>query len=482
MLERCSRSHPCVFCGDVGYDMRVHYPEQEEIVHWCHKTKSQKGQIVTANDGNQYICVSANHRGAKDIGTFDLWIEYLPREQWIEKRKRLNPDNAYDYGKRKNTKPVLISPISYKDSASKKLAKNESVLLSPSKRDAINRYFSSITVLEKDDRQALLAEWSSSVVDVSHLLTDWPIRSLVCPDKIRFASNRKYQNPSRKSIISKMMDRFGSLAGWPGAYKRTGNYYSDKEDKDCWTLAPQSEYVMFPCYDKDGYLYGWRLKDKYPDRKVEAGSYPLFEGMEGFFFHRYDEKGNHQWFFRPKKEEGEEQKADILVTADKVYGKPKGKYKTLASIAKKQVDGEEVNALSDGCSMGSPYSLYTREGDNFSVVIGTEGEKKAMVANAIKHVPVVSIPGVNNFSCLFEKDENGESLIDSLKKRGMKFFILCYDADKENKDSVKQAEISLIQALKGEKLQPMIGNWKLSFEKGLDDILLAGIDMTITPA
>ena len=46
--ERTSRSAPCIFCGDVGYDMRVHYQEGavEEVVHYCHKTNAAKGDIV----------------------------------------------------------------------------------------------------------------------------------------------------------------------------------------------------------------------------------------------------------------------------------------------------------------------------------------------------------------------------------------------------------------------------------------------------
>ena len=44
-LERTSRGAPCIFCGDVGYDMRVHYQEGtvDEVVHYCHKTKATKG-------------------------------------------------------------------------------------------------------------------------------------------------------------------------------------------------------------------------------------------------------------------------------------------------------------------------------------------------------------------------------------------------------------------------------------------------------
>ena len=48
--ERTSRSAPCIFCGDVGYDMRVHYQDgvEEEVVHYCHKTNATKGDIINS--------------------------------------------------------------------------------------------------------------------------------------------------------------------------------------------------------------------------------------------------------------------------------------------------------------------------------------------------------------------------------------------------------------------------------------------------
>mgnify|MGYP003315542798 CR=1 FL=1 len=50
--ERTSRGAPCIFCGDVGYDMRMHYQDgtEEEVVHYCHKTNAAKGDIVHVGD------------------------------------------------------------------------------------------------------------------------------------------------------------------------------------------------------------------------------------------------------------------------------------------------------------------------------------------------------------------------------------------------------------------------------------------------
>ena len=166
-----------------------------------------------------------------------------------------------------------------------------------------------------------------------------------------------------------------------------------------------------------------------------------------------------------------------------VGGKPEGKYTNISSVYEKRLpDGNVVNAFLNGCRSGSPYSLYYKEGEPFTVVIGTEGEKKSMVANYIKKCPLVCVPGVNSFSVVFEKDAAGKSLIDFLKSKGMKYFILCYDADKEENERVQNAEASFVEALKEQDVIPLIGEWQGKFNKGLDDILLMGLDITVRRA
>ena len=164
-------------------------------------------------------------------------------------------------------------------------------------------------------------------------------------------------------------------------------------------------------------------------------------------------------------------------------GKAEGKYTNISSVFEKRLpNGEVVNGFFNGCRSGSPYSLYYQEGEHFTIVIGTEGEKKSMVANQIKKCPLVCVPGVSSYSVIFEKDEHGISLIDYLKSRGMKYFILCYDADKEENDRVLHAEATFVEELKKNNVIPLIGEWKGKFDKGLDDILIMGLDITVRRA
>ena len=105
-----------------------------------------------------------------------------------------------------------------------------------------------------------------------------------------------------------------------------------------------------------------------------------------------------------------------------------------------------------------------------------------MVTNYFKKFPVVSLPGVSCYSSIFNKDKSNQSLIDSLKQKGMKYFILCYDADKHTNEDVLKAEKRFIEELKKNNVIPLTGEWKNKFDKGIDDILLLGLDITIMPA
>ena len=64
----------------------------------------------------------------------------------------------------------------------------------------------------------------------------------------------------------------------------------------------------------------------------------------------------------------------------------------------------------------------------------------------------------------------------------MKYFILCYDADQEENERVQNAEASFVEALKEQDVIPLIGEWQGKFNKGLDDILLMGLDITVRRA
>ena len=68
-----------------------------------------------------------------------------------------------------------------------------------------------------------------------------------------------------------------------------------------------------------------------------------------------------------------------------------------------------------------------------------------------------------------------------LKKKGMKALVLCYDADKSENSMVSRAEKEFLERIKQAEVIPYTGEWSGKFDKGLDDILLMGIDFKIIP-
>lgn len=487
--ERTSRSAPCIFCGDVGYDMRMHYQNEavEEIVHYCHKTKAVKGEVRTVGS-NQYICIAAG-KELPVVGSFDLWKKYLSKEEW-----KCRPKGTYDYkGPSQNHVTHNAIRRSEKETASHKLIPGEVITKPPREQDAFNRYLSELLVLEDKHKEVFIKEWESNTHPdlIKTLMDRYPIRSFPPPDKARYANKEHLRNPSRQELIRKLYEKFGDLTGYPFIYLKTGAYWDQQPMEKRYAFSC-GEGIIFPCYDKDGYLYRYRIKNDYPDIKTKEGAHNPFKGKYGRFHHFYDKDGKHCWNFKAHQDEtyqlvyGPESDHSLRLTERNlpiVGGKAEGKYTNISSVYEKRLsDGSVINGFLNGCRSGSPYSLYYKEGQPFTVVIGTEGEKKSMVANHIKKCPLVCVPGVSSYSVIFQKDADGRSLIDFLKEKGMKYFILCYDADKEENERVLHAEASFVEELKKNDVIPLIGEWKGKFNKGLDDILLMGLDITVRRA
>ncbi len=485
--ERTTRGAPCIFCGDVGYDMRVIYPEDNVTVHWCHKTNANKGDIVTVG-GVDYFCKASKKQIT--IGTFDLFVKYISKEEWMKQQELTNPNwnTTYKCASHKlipSGSRVKMPPIQ-ESAASTSLIAGEEKKLPREKLDKIYRAFLDMLVLEDKHRKQLRDEWKSPVHDVRWLLEHYPIRSLPPPDKARFANKEPFKNPTRKYVCAKLVSMFGDLRGVPGFSLRGGEYWQSKPEHERWTFS-ELEGIIFPCFDEDGYLYAIRVKVDYPNYKLTAGKTESYNGKYGYICHSYDLNGKHTWTFYPKDDAPQvlygEQVKKILLNASgcPTVGKVDGKYKNFSSVYEKLVNEKTVNVLEGGSRSGSPYSVYTLPGDSFKTVMGTEGEKKGMVGNAIRHVPVVEVAGVWTFQTLFEKKENGLSCIDVLKQKGMKYFILCYDADKEDNENVLNAETAFIEELKKNDVIALKGHWTKQFGKGLDDILLDGLDIFVTP-
>ena len=479
--ERTTRQAPCIFCGDVGYDMRMHYTTENgypEIVHWCHKTHAFKGDILNVG-ATSYICKTAGKQ--IETGFFDLWTEYLTKEEWIKRHKSTD---GYQVSGKKYGGPVL-------DYNSKEPVKGEEKPLSNKKLHEIYSYMLSLMKLEKKHYALLAKEWQNPLHPSLCDLLSKGLVSLPPKDNARFANSEKFENLTRKEITRRLVAKFGTLRGVPGFYLRSGSYFDGKPEEERWTFSG-GEGIVFPCFDKDGYIYRLRYREDYPSMELKKDIHAPFHGKYGTFHHYYNKEGKHCWSFTEKETKATETVYEpslgiYAITLNEkglpsYGGKASGKYKTLSSRRIELKGNEPVNTMEGGCGSGSPYAFYVMKGQPFTVVLGTEGEKKAMISSYIKGMPSVSVPGVTSYECLFEKDDSGESLMDVLKKRGMKYFLLCYDADKHENDMVLNSEKAFVERLKQEGVIPLIGEWKGKFNKGIDDILLMGLDVTVRPA
>lgn len=479
---RCSRTNPCPLCGAMDYDMAIDYGDGD-VVYWCHKLQDTGNVIV---NGVEYVCIKAQKE--IDTGVFNLYQEKgayeaareKSKKKWMEEQARTNPNW------------ISRSPKSTKASAPAKAVtiiqkevKQEVEPLSNAECNERYRFLLDNLCLEEKHEERLRKEWTSPCFpDIAdRLLKKYPIRSLPPEDSVRFKGTEKFKNPSRKALVQKALKEFGDLRGLPGMFIRTQGSWAEKPENEAWTFV-RGEGVIFPTYDIDGNLYRLRYREDYYTKEIKKDSSTRFMNDWGQFYHQY-RNGEHLWYFK-----GANHAEPVLVYGEGVHkielneygvpmlGKASNKYKTFSSSLLVD-DGHYVrNRLKCGCSGGTPYSLYIPDRVKYSIVIGTEGEKKGMVASMIKGCPVLTNPGVGVYQQLFNSG-NGTSVIEQLKERGMKVFVLCYDADKKENKSVAAAERGFIERLRQSGIRVFVGNWSGKFEKGLDDILLMGCEFSV---
>lgn len=225
--------------------------------------------------------------------------------------------------------------------------------------------------------------------------------------------SRHYNSDDRERITLELIHEFGSVQGVPGFYQKPDGK---------WTFTGSSG-ILIPLYDHNHCLYRLRIRLDHP---------------------QVDDSG-----------------------------KEKNKYNNFSSyFESKTKGGALVNAYINGCRSGSHIGLYDNPTvDDYTVCYITEGEKKAIYANHVLRVPVVSIPGVNSFNKLLEKSENGFTVLDYLKSQGCRILIIAYDSDKYINQSVLMYENKIIEFLSSQDFYIGIAFWNPGFGKGLDDIL-----------
>jgi hypothetical protein len=323
------------------------------------------------------------------------------------------------------------------------ILKDECSIADRKRLNEVYREFAKILKVTNEDAFLLRKEWdkptSKGLAD--KILSEYPLISL--PEETKEGASKRLQ---AASILAK---RVGDLRGIPGFYQNSS---------DNWTVTGKCG-VGFPIFDTEGNLIRFRIREKYPDLKG------IYQGEEGVFRHSFDKHENHIWFFyAPGK--------NPVIIGKEPKGKAAGKYKNLSSVYEKE---KGVNFYKNGTKSGSRASLYAKDSDIFSTVYVTEGEKKALVANALLGFPVVSLPGTGTFMKLFESQDGCKPIMDYLMAQGCKLVIIAYDADKSVNAYVLKAEKKAIEEFKKRNLNIAIGEWNAAFGKGLDDVLVQGV-------
>lgn len=480
---RVSSSSPCPICGSTDYDMIMDYGSEGAVV-WCHHL--EYNGIVAGRDGKTYTCIKEHKES--EIGIFNLFKEKsfvdAERAAWVEEQKKNNPSwsSKSSYPKRGDKVHTQIQGSSTQVSQSPVCKEVER--LSEEELDKRYRYFLSLLVLEKKHENALRKEWASGVYpDIADLLLNYyPIRSLPPVDSARRTLKEKFQNPYRKQIVAKMIAKFGSVKGIPGFYMREGDYWDSKPENERWTFAG-AEGILFPIIDINKRIVALRIKLDYPDIKIKETDSTLYHGKSGIFLHGYKD-GGHVWYFKASGEEKGTEATDVpLKNNIPALGKSSGKYRPLSSWKDRTVGNKTVNAYKLGVSSGCPYSIYfpiKKAQSSYKFVFLTEGEKKGMITAQVKANPCVAFSGVGNYQVFFEPDKSGnKSCFDRLKEAGVVYYIICYDADKDDNRMVAAAEASLARDIYNHGGIPLIGEWSGKFDKGIDDILLMGIDINV---
>lgn len=422
-----NRHNICPICGHA--DWCGFYPVgdgYEQIV--CKRNKEQ--QNVIGCDGNFYVFVCETRSGNA------RFEEAGQRQRRIERWKEENSfkkESFKEYHPQKKQKTVV-----------------DSVTVKSNKElDKIYRALLDLLVLDDVHKSYLKQEgWSEDLIEQNH------IKSFPEKDFIRFKYNNWYsKNPYRKTVAKRLIEQFGTdaLLGVPGAFQ-------DKKGE--WTFTGRKG-ILFPVYDTDGYLYRLRIRMDFMDTNRE-----LVKGNPDW----YEEAGKKYFLTVMKGFYTEE-------NGEKIYLETGGKYRNFSSFYLNDEEykkGFIVNDYKNGCEAENQLGVYMNPSrDNMYICYVTEGEKKGIFANNIMRAPFISVPGVNSWRKLIE-GKKGERIIDRLKERGVRMFLIAYDADKTVNEAVLENEQKVIEALKQEGFAIGIAEWDMFYGKGIDDLLLNG--------
>lgn len=463
---KVSSSEPCKICGKPDMCYRLDFGpingSDGGMLHCCGRILDRG--VVIGIDG-EYLWKKQKETNIGPYGYYEFYSEYKTKLEVFKKTRGKNSsyENWNSNSRVTPVKPHLTSAAVYAT------VKGEDAVASADKLDAVYRRLLDLLLLETWHIERLKKDWNTSCTgDIyTPIMSRIPIKSLPPADWVRRQNGYCdcHRNNTRQRVCETLSKEF-DLTGVPGLYCKDGK----------WGITG-SEGILFPIFNKNGKIVRLRLREDYPETKG------VYKGVEGTFIHSYTKEGKHLWVFTSA---DKTHRSDVTMSVPLHQcpkGKAAGKYKNFNSVHEEVVETngqrEKVNVYGRGARSGSHISLYCKPTDDFSVVYVTEGEKKAIVANQLMSVPVISLPGTGTFSKLFEKDEQGLSMMDFLVSKGMKLCVIAYDADKGENIRVLQSEQKAIQEFIKRGLKVAIGEWNANWGKGLDDTLVRGIHPSI---
>lgn len=380
-FKNFSKTHRCPICNGPDWCGIMPSKDGGELIVCQRDTMKQN---TYGSDGNFYIFKKSTESGAS---VYEESNQLYAKE--LQKKGQYVAN--FDYSKLQHKELVPVDIIKPLDN---------------DKLDAIYHSLLDELILENYHRTALKKDgWTDELIEKYH------IRSFPVYDHERFENNVRSKNIFRKTLAGRLVEKYGTLEGVPGAFiNKAGN----------WSFAGNPG-ILFPMYDANGKLYRLRIR---LDKDTGYGKYHNFSS------------------FKDDKE------------------------------AAKQ--GYLKNYFSKGCQADNNLGYYISQSrDDMYLCYLTEGEKKGIIGEWYLKNPVISIPGVNSFSKLFLGTPE-QRPVDILKSMGVRIFIVAFDADKTKNKAVLKCQLGLIEKLKQEGFCVAVADWDMSLGKGLDDLLVGG--------
>lgn len=312
--------------------------------------------------------------------------------------------------------------------------------------------------LEDRHREYLHGEgWSDSMIERS-LIKSFPESDYA---RANGYSPEGYSptNLTRKELAENVLEELGisSLKGVPGAY-----FKENDNGKGYWTFSGASG-LLLPVFNHKGEVFRLRIRMDYMGIRKCSLVNGITTFTEGDNICYLDMSGP----YRNNGDTRERVKLDDF----------SGKMRSFQSFyAEPAMLGQGIikNTYKYGCESKNHASYYYKGGDCGNICLITEGEKKGQYANFRLNIPVWSLPGVNSYGLLFEKDKSEITLLDYTPEGKNTIFVVAFDADKHTNKTVMSYQEALVSRLKENGYIAATADWDVSHGKGIDDLLHRG--------